>query len=120
MASGKVLYANRCHDAFKVEGGIIFDKALLHRVAHDFRQILTHAPGTIMNTLAINRLHKLRQMPGFYLRNIHCGDIIRKDIAIQAGENFICMSVRPEFQAAGVPCSSDMPKGALIFYSAFF
>lgn len=50
-------------------------------------------------------------MAGFNLRNIHRANI-GKDVAIQAGEDFIGVAFRPEFQATFVPGSGDKFKRA--------
>lgn len=64
-----------------------------------------------MHALIVNSLNKLRQMAGFNLRNVHRADI-GKDIALQAGEDFIGVTFRPELKATGVPRGGDKLKRA--------
>ncbi len=87
-------------------------------MTHDFGQMLTHPTGNVMNAFIVDGFNKLRQMAGFNLCNVHCANI-REDVAFQAGEDFIGVVSRPEFQATGVPCGGDVLKGACAVNGGF-
>ncbi|EIP7386143.1 hypothetical protein LRT63_000244 [Salmonella enterica] len=109
--NGSIMRDTYSHDAIQIVSRIIFNRSLLYGVAHDFGQMLAHPPGNVMNAFIIDGFNKLCQMAGFNLCNVHCANI-REDVALQAGEDFIGVVSRPEFQATGVPCGGDVLKGA--------
>lgn len=102
---------NRGHDAIQIVSRLIFNHALLYGVTHVFGQMLAYPPGDVVHAFIVTRLNQLCQMTGFNLSDIHRANR-GENVAFQADEDFIGVRVRPEFQAIGVPCQSDILKDA--------
>lgn len=84
------------HDPTQIVSWIVFDHALLYRMAHDFGQVLFYPPGNIMYAIILSSMvydfNQLCQMAGFNLCDIHCANL-KKDVALQTDENFIGVRV---------------------------
>lgn len=62
---------NRGHNALQIVSWIVFDHALLHRMAHDLGQILAYPTSDVMHAFIVNRFNQLCQMAGFNMGDIH-------------------------------------------------